>query len=97
MASFTLVLYGFSDVSDPIGIGCNESVDGGCEIVFRARATCFACLTWFWLFLAWEVVDTRHIFFHMEKPGSKSGPMQWVFNVWRIQFLVWRVLAGFIT
>ena len=57
LGAFVLVLYGFSN-----GIGgargCNDSIAGGCDEEFRARATCFACLTWFSLFLAWEVSQT---------------------------------------
>ena len=53
LSSFVIVLYGFSN-----GIGgargCNDSIAGGCTEEFRARATCFACLTWCSLFLAWE-------------------------------------------
>jgi potassium/sodium efflux P-type ATPase len=53
LSSFVIVLYGFSN-----GIGgargCNDSIQGGCTEEFRARATCFACLTWCSLFLAWE-------------------------------------------
>ena len=45
LAAFVLVLYGFGDGF--IGLGCNDGLNGGqCELVFRARATCFATLTW---------------------------------------------------
>ena len=53
LGGFSIVLYGFGG---GIGnaTGCNDSIGGGCTEEFRARATCFACLTWFSLFLAWE-------------------------------------------
>merc|ERR1711877_88351 len=54
LAAFVLVLYGFGNGN--LGENCNENLEG-CETVFRARATCFATLTWFSLFLAWEVID----------------------------------------
>ncbi|KAK5127708.1 hypothetical protein LTR08_004317 [Meristemomyces frigidus] len=92
LASFVLVLYGFG--SGRIGIGCNESIDT-CEEVFRARATCFATLTWLSLFLAWEVVDTRRSFFRMT-PDSKRYITQWIHDVWRNPFLFWSVIAGFV-
>lgn len=57
LAAFVLVLYGFED--GVIGLYCNDSIADGCDAIFRARATCFATLTWFSLFLAWEVIDMR--------------------------------------
>ena len=56
LASFVLVLYGWG--TGEIGFRCNDSIDDGCDTIFRARATCFATLTWFSLFLAWEVIGT---------------------------------------
>lgn len=94
LGSFVLVLYGFGD--GQIGIHCNESLSDGCEAIFRARATCFATLTWFSVFLAWEVVDLRRSFFRMQ-PGSDRVFTQWMADVWRNQFLFWSVVLGFVT
>lgn len=44
LAAFVLVLYGWGD--GQIGFQCNDSIGDGCEEIFRARATCFATLTW---------------------------------------------------
>ncbi|KAK5122327.1 hypothetical protein LTR85_004238 [Meristemomyces frigidus] len=93
LSAFVLVLYGWG--TGTIGLGCNESLDS-CNEVFRARATCFATITWLSLFLAWEVVDTRRSFFRMQ-PGSKRIFTQWMIDVWRNKFLFWSVMAGFIT
>ena len=93
LASFVLVLYGFENGT--IGVSCNDSIAHGCDIIFRARATCFATLTWFSLFLAWEVVDMRRSFFKMQ-PDS-NNPFQFAHDVWRNNFLFWSVIAGFIT
>ena len=58
LSAFVIVLYGFATgIGD--AQGCNDSIQGGCTEEFRARATCFACLTWFSLFLAWECLDLR--------------------------------------
>ncbi|CBX94167.1 similar to sodium P-type ATPase [Plenodomus lingam JN3] len=94
LASFVLVVFGFGD--GQLGSGCNESYNESCELVFRARATTFACLTWFALFLAWEMIDMRRSFFRMQ-PGSKRYFTQWMLDVWRNQFLFWAVFAGFAT
>ena len=94
LASFTLVVYGFGNGS--LGSSCNESYSAECDTVFRARATTFACLTWFALFLAWELVDMRRSFFRMQ-PGSKKYFTQWAHDVWRNKFLFYAVIFGFVT
>ncbi|KAH5557727.1 hypothetical protein HBI26_211520 [Parastagonospora nodorum] len=94
LASFVLVVFGFGD--GELGEGCNERYSDSCELVFRARATTFACLTWFALFLAWEMIDMRRSFFRMQ-PNSKRYFTQWAIDIWRNQFLFWAVVAGFVT
>ncbi|KAG8623595.1 hypothetical protein KVT40_008571 [Elsinoe batatas] len=94
LSSFVLVVYGFGN--GELGTGCNETYSETCELVFRARATTFACLTWFALFLAWEMIDMRRSFFRMQ-PGSKRWFTQWILDIWRNQFLFWAVIAGFVT
>lgn len=96
LSSFVLVLYGFGQGSADIGENCNNDYSEGCRVVFRARATTFACLTWFALFLAWEMVNMRRSFFRMQ-PKSKRYFTQWMFDVWRNQFLFWSIVAGFVT
>ncbi|KAJ6259264.1 Na+ ATPase [Drechslerella dactyloides] len=94
LASFLLVLRGFG--SGQLGEGCNNEYSPDCDLVFRARATTFACLTWFALFLAWEMVDMRRSFFRMQ-PHSKRYFTQWAIDVWRNRFLFWAIIAGFVT
>ncbi|KAI0416801.1 potassium/sodium efflux P-type ATPase [Xylaria grammica] len=92
LGSFSLVVYRFGGGN--LGAGCNEEYRESCEVVFRARATTFACLTWFALFLAWEMIDRRRSFFRMQ-PGSKRYLTQWVLDVWQNKFLFWAVAFGF--
>jgi len=96
LSSFVLVVYGFGDGN--LGSGCNDSYSEACDLVFRARATTFTCLTWFALFLAWQMVDMRRSFFAMT-PGTTGARhlTQWFWDVWRNQFLFWAIFAGFIT
>jgi len=42
------------------------------------------------------MIDMRRSFFRMQ-PGSKRYFTQWMFDVWRNQFLFWAIFAGFIT
>ncbi|GAW25573.1 putative potassium sodium efflux P-type fungal-type [Rosellinia necatrix] len=92
LGSFSLVVYRFG--GGRLGEGCNETYNDSCEVVFRARATTFACLTWFALFLAWEIIDRRRSFFRMQ-PGSKRYLTQWALDIWRNKFLFWAVAFGF--
>jgi P-type Na+/K+ transporter len=94
LSSFVLVVFQWGDGN--LGEFCNERYSDSCDVVFRARATTFACLTWFALFLAWEMVDMRRSFFRMQE-GSKRYFTQWMFDVWRNQFLFWAIIFGFVT
>ncbi|KAI1485135.1 hypothetical protein F5X96DRAFT_683050 [Biscogniauxia mediterranea] len=94
LGSFSLIVFGFGNGS--LGSSCNESYSEECDTVFRARATTFACLTWFALFLAWEMIDRRRSFFRMQ-PGSKKYFTQWMVDIWRNKFLFWAVMLGFVT
>jgi P-type Na+/K+ transporter len=94
LGAFSLVVFGFGNGN--LGSSCNESYSEECDTIFRARATTFACLTWFALFLAWEMVDRRRSFFRMQ-PGSKKYFTQWAIDVWRNKFLFWAIIFGFVT
>lgn len=86
LASFVLVVFGFNGGDLGEG-GCNDS-RSGCEVVFRARATCFATICWLALILAWEMVNMRRSLFRMQ-PHSKTPWTQWAQDVWRNPVLFW--------
>jgi P-type Na+/K+ transporter len=94
LSAFVLVVFCFGNGS--LGTNCNDSHSSECVTVFRARATTFGCLTWFSLFLAWEMMNMRRSFFRMQ-PHSKHHLTQFARDVWRNQFLFWAVIAGFVT
>ncbi|KAL5050835.1 hypothetical protein BDW71DRAFT_107337 [Aspergillus fruticulosus] len=94
LSAFSLRMWGFGDGN--LASGCNREYSDACELVFRARATTFVCLTWFALFLAWEMVNLRLSFFRMQ-PDSKKYFTQWMYDVWRNKFLFWSIMAGWIT
>ena len=96
LASFALVLYAWG--GGAIGDNCNNEYSASCDTIFRARATTFACLTWFALFLAWEMVSFRRSFFRMQpKPQGVRKVTQVLHDIWRNQFLFWAIFAGFVT
>lgn len=97
LAAFSVRMWGFGDGN--LARGCNKEWSEeikDCELVFKARATTFVCLTWFALFLAWEMVNMRRSFFRMQ-PKSKKYFTQWMYDVWRNKFLFWSIMVGWIT
>ncbi|KAF2003192.1 potassium/sodium eff [Amniculicola lignicola CBS 123094] len=99
LTSFTLIVYGFGDGN--LGENCNNAYSADCDLVFRARATTFVCLTWFALFLAWEMVNFRRSFFR-QRPRGANHRWYHVFYDWWIDsrrnaFLFWAIVAGFVT
>ncbi|KAL2263952.1 hypothetical protein VTK26DRAFT_4139 [Humicola hyalothermophila] len=101
LTSFVLRVYAWGGGN--LGNACNDGFNEGCETVFRARATTFACLTWFALFLAWELVDMRRSFFNMTpaKDGKQKTVFDyltgWFWDVWRNKFLFWAIIFGFVS
>ena len=94
LSSSVLVIWGFG--RGDLGAGeCNDSRDG-CEVVFRARATCFASVSWTCLLLAWEMVDLRRSLFWM-RPNTQTPYTQWIRDLWANQVLFWSVVLGFVT
>lgn len=98
LSAFALVMFQWGDGN--LSQGCNTKYNdpnlrGNCDTVFRARATTFTCMTWFALFLAWEMINLRRSFFRMQ-PDSKRYFTQWMFDVWSNRFLFWGIMAGFV-
>ncbi|KAJ5623025.1 hypothetical protein N7490_011630 [Penicillium lividum] len=98
LSAFALVMFRWGDGN--LGEGCNTQYNDpskpySCDTVFRARATTFTCMTWFALFLAWEMLDLRRSFFCMQ-PDSKRYFTQWMHDVWRNQFLFYGIITGFV-
>lgn len=94
LGSFLLVMFGFGDGS--FGQDCNAEYSAACDTVFRARATTFVSLTWFSLFLAWELVDTRQSFFYLDPRGEQTVA-EWIRSITRNKVLFWAILGGFVT
>ncbi len=97
LAGFVLRVYVWG--ARELGDNCNDEYSDACDTVFRARATTFACLMWFALFLAWELVDVRRSFFHMQPTSLTTNKYftQWMSDVWRNKFLFWAAVGGFVT
>lgn len=90
LSSFTLVIFAFH--SGDLGVDCNLSYSASCEPVFRARATCYATMTWIFLLFAWGLIDLRRSLFYMPK-----GFRAWAMHLWGNQFLFYAVTVVFFT
>lgn len=92
LVAFVSVVYGrgYGD----LGHGCNEDYNPTCEVVFRARATTFATLTFLLLVTAWEVKHFSRSLFNLD-PIHYSGPFSIFPALWRNRFLFWAAFSGF--
>jgi magnesium-transporting ATPase (P-type) len=76
-----------------LGNECNDRWSPACDEVFRARATAFSCLTWFSVFLAWELVDLRQSIFSLGRGNGK----RWIQVLWQNKVLFTAVIVGLVT
>ncbi|OAA60643.1 sodium transport ATPase 5 [Cordyceps fumosorosea ARSEF 2679] len=88
LGSFTVVIFGFDNGN--LGVDCNTHFSPACDEVFRARATCYATMTWIFLLFSWELIDFRRSLFYMPK-----GIGAWAKHLWGNKFLFFSVTVVF--
>lgn len=96
IAAFVSVVY--SHPAGPLRLGheCNDGWNASCDVVFRARATTYATLSFLLLVTAWEVKHfTRSLFAMYPELWGKS-PFSVFHTVWHNRFLFGAVAAGFL-
>lgn len=94
LGAFMIVAFGASGKGfHALAAGCNESAAEGCELVFRARATTFATLTFPLLVTSWEVKHFHRSLFAMDERWT--GPFSVFKTIYYNRFLFWSVIAGF--
>lgn len=91
LATFSLIEFRWGP-SD-LGYDCNNDFNDSCDAVFRARGATFVVMTWFSLFLAWEVTNMRRSFFAMGNDAHWYN--QWLVDTWKNKFLFACVVLGF--
>ncbi|KAK7934544.1 ATPase Na K transporting alpha [Apiospora marii] len=98
LAAFTSVAYGLSGQPSPAALGeaCNSDWSAGCDVVYRARATTFATLSFLLLVTAWEVKHFTRSLFAMNPEIYGKGPLVVFKTVYRNRFLFGAVVAGFV-
>jgi len=90
---FMLVAYarqGFVDLNT----GCNTDGGSQCNLIFEARATTFATLSFLLLVTSWEVKHFHRSLFAMDE--RYSGPLSVFKTIYHNKFLFWSVIAGFL-
>lgn len=93
LVAFASVVYGGGD--GQLGINCNEDWNDTCGIVFTARATTWATLSFLLLVTAWEVKHFSRSIFSLD-PVNHSGPFSIFPALWKNKFLFGAVIAGFV-
>ncbi|KAE8164753.1 hypothetical protein BDV40DRAFT_298074 [Aspergillus tamarii] len=95
LVAFVCVIYGKGNGTSSMGHDCNEAWNESCKVVFRARATTYATLTFLLLVTAWEVKHFTRSLFNLD-PGRYPGRLSVFHSIWRNRFLFWAVVAGFV-
>ncbi|KAL4402685.1 P-type ATPase [Malassezia pachydermatis] len=93
LATFALVVFAWGPAD--LGINCNNKFNETCDAVYRARGATFVVITWFSLFLAWEVTNLRRSFFAMGNDAHWYN--QWFVDTWKNKFLFACVVLGFVS
>jgi len=93
LAAFASVAYGAG--GGELGEECNDGWNESCGVVFRARATTYATLTFLLLVTAWEVKHFKRSLFNID-PVRFPGRFSIFPALWSNQFLFWAVVAGFV-
>lgn len=94
LEAFMVVAYaaspgGFQDLAP----GCNEG-SSGCDLVYRARGTTFATLTFLLLIFSFEVKHSHKSVFAMD--DRWAGPTSVFKTMYENKFLFWAVVFGFV-
>ncbi|OJJ42861.1 hypothetical protein ASPZODRAFT_137006 [Penicilliopsis zonata CBS 506.65] len=95
LLAFVCVIYGAASGSASLGTDCNRALHPSCHVVFRARATTYATLTFLLLITAWEVKHFSRSLFRLD-PIRHPGRFSVFPTLWRNRFLFWAVVAGFV-
>jgi len=93
LVSFIIVVFGAGNGN--LGIDCNEEWNSSCDVVFEARSTVFAVLSFILLVTAWEVKHFSRSLFNLDParfPGKGAVFKALTYN----RFLLWAVVAGFV-
>ena len=92
LLTFVIVVYGAGN--GELGFDCNRDYNDRCDVVFRARATVFAELTWLILISAWEFKSLRRSLFNLDPLNSQDSRFPFFKDIYSNRFLFWSVVIG---
>ncbi|MCJ1284007.1 Na+ ATPase [Xylographa opegraphella] len=89
LMTFVFIIYGPGQ--NGLGDDCNRGYNPSCDIVFKARASVFAELTWCILISAWELKSIRRSMFALD-PMNTTRKFPFFHDVYQNKFLFWSVV-----
>ena len=92
LLTFVIVVYGPG--KGDLGFDCNRKYSESCNVVFRARATVFAELTWLILVSAWEFKSIRRSMFSLDPVTSAETRFPFFEDIYSNRFLFYAVVIG---
>ena len=90
----TFVIVVFGPGNGDLGFDCNRKHSESCDVVFRARATVFAELTWLILISAWEFKSIRRSMFSLDPATSAEYKFPFFKDIYNNRFLFYAVVIG---
>lgn len=95
LLTFVIIVYGPGNGN--LGFDCNRGYSTDCAVVFRARASVFAELTWLILISAWEFKSLRHSMFNLDPTPNKGRKFPFMTDMFENKFLFFAVAIGAIS
>ncbi|KAK4694891.1 P-type Na+/K+ transporter, partial [Lecanoromycetidae sp. Uapishka_2] len=92
LLTFVIIVYGPG--KGDLGFDCNREYSVSCDVVFRARASVFAELTWLILISAWEFKSLRRSIFSLDPTTAEGSKFPFFKDIYNNRFLFWSVIIG---
>ena len=93
LLTFVIVVYGPGHGN--LGFDCNRTHSDSCTVVFRARATVFAELTWLILVSAWEFKSIRRSLFSLDpRATGHESSFPFFTDIYSNRFLFYAIVIG---
>ena len=92
LLTFVIIVFGAGN--GDLGVDCNRTHSSSCDVVFRARATVFAELTWLILVSAWEFKHLRRSLLSLDPATSADSRFPFFQDIYTNKFLFYAVVIG---
>ena len=92
LLTFVIIVYGPGN--GELGFDCNRLYEDSCSVVFRARASVFAELTWLILISAWEFKSLQRSMFSLDPATAETSKFPFFKDIYNNRFLFYAVVIG---